>query len=146
MFLIIKFWLLYVLNVGLLSKITTPQYTNATYLQQDETLSKSIQNGELIYGKYCARCHKTNGEGSKNYPPLANSDWLLTTKLPKSIHAVKYGLKGNIIVNGKNYKRTMPKSKLKDQEIADVMNYIMNNWGNKQTSMITKKVVTEIKQ
>ncbi|WP_010521092.1 c-type cytochrome [Aquimarina agarivorans] len=122
--------------------------TNTTYTSvadQNDKLQTSIANGSIIYKDFCLQCHKTNGSGSKNYPPLAKSDWLINS-IPQSIHAVKYGLKGKITVNGKIYKRTMPKSGLEDAEIADVMNYIMNSWGNTQKTMITPKEVSAIKK
>ncbi len=144
MLLIIKFWLIYMLSFSFFSK-TSSAYTKPTLQQQDKTLIESIKRGKTIYTKYCTRCHKSNGQGSKNYPPLANSDWL-TTKTTESIQAIKFGLKGAITVNGKNYKRTMPKQKLEDNEIANVMNYIMNNWENKQKQMITPEDVNLIKK
>ncbi len=143
MHLIINFWFLFLVSLGFIPEFTSTYYTIIDQ-QQEKPLIESIKRGEIIYSKFCARCHKTNGQGSKNYPPLANSDWL-TTKPTKSIHAIKYGLKGNIIVNGKSYKKTMPKQKLEDHEIADVLNYVMNNWSNTQNVMITTNNVKAVK-
>ena len=68
-------------------------------------LSESIERGAQIYKEFCVRCHKPEGEGYKKfYPPLAGSDWLIN-KRKESIHAVKFGLKGLITVNGKEYKK-----------------------------------------
>ena len=104
-------------------------------------LVKSITRGKEIYTDFCMQCHLGNGKGSETVPPLANSDWLVN-KRNESIHSVKYGQSGPIKVNGKNYNAVMSPMGLTNEEVADVMNYIMNSWGNKQTKMVT---VTEVK-
>ena len=53
---------------------------------------------------------------------------------------------GEIEVNGKVYNGVMAPMGLSDQEVADVMNYVMNNWGNKQEKMVTEAEVAEIKE
>ncbi len=121
-------------------------YTAYTSVEeiQETTLVESINRGEIIYKDFCVRCHMNNGQGNgKFYPPLAGSDWL-TSKRKESIHAVKYGLKGLITVNGIEYKRSMSSPRLKNQEVADVMNYIMNSWGNTQKNIITPGEVKSI--
>jgi mono/diheme cytochrome c family protein len=60
----------------------------------------------------------------------------------ESIRSVKYGQKGKIKVNGIEYNGTMPLPGLKDEEIVDVMNYIMNSWGNKSDKSVT---ISEVK-
>jgi len=112
-----------------------------------EQISSSPENfspGKKVYTNFCVQCHLPNGEGIPNiYPPLANSDWL-TEKRKESIHAVKYGLRGEIQVNGKTYNNIMLPLGLSDQEIADVMNYVMNSWGNTQQKPVTVEEVSAI--
>lgn len=115
------------------------------YPSQDETLAKSIQRGKAVYTDFCATCHKPNGEGTpKFFPPLAKSDYLLNQRAA-SIHAVKYGQKGKITVNGTDYNGLMPNPGLTDEEVADVMNYILNSWGNKSNKIVTIDEVTKVK-
>jgi mono/diheme cytochrome c family protein len=86
----------------------------------------------------------TNGEGvEKTFPPLAKSDYLLKKRV-ESIRGIKYGQQGEIIVNGVTYNNTMATMGLYDDEIADVMNYILNSWGNKSDKMVTEKEVSAI--
>ena len=61
-----------------------------------------------------------------------------------SIRGVKYGLSGPIVVNGEEYDGVMQNQGLDNEEIADVMNYILNSWGNKSTDMITEERVANI--
>ncbi|WP_299314848.1 cytochrome c [uncultured Aquimarina sp.] len=113
---------------------------------QETELSKSIVRGEEIYIDFCMQCHLHDGKGtSKVFPPLAGSDWLVN-KRKESIHSIKYGLNGPITVNGESYNSAMTPLGLEDEEIADVMNYIMNSWGNKQKRMVTTEEVTAIKK
>lgn len=121
---------------------------SAIFLQttQNKTQQDSINRGELVYQDFCVSCHLPNGEGVKNiYPPLAKSDYLIKNR-KASIYGIKYGQNGAIIVNGKTYNNSMPPMGLSDDEIADVMNYITNSWGNKNEKMITKTEVNSIKK
>lgn len=121
-------------------------YTNIRSIKQDTPLSKSIARGEIIYTDFCMQCHLHDGKGTpKIFPPLAGSDWL-TQKRKESIHSVKYGLKGAIEVNGQPYNSAMTPLGLEDDEIADVMNYVMNSWGNTQKNMVTVKEVKAIEK
>jgi len=112
---------------------------------QDD-LSQSIERGKDLYMESCVTCHLANGQGVKGtFPPLAKSDFLL--KYPeKSIHSIKFGMNGKVVVNGVTYNNAMPPSGFADDEIADVMNYIRNSFGNKNTQMITEKIVAAVKE
>jgi mono/diheme cytochrome c family protein len=116
-----------------------------TYTSQDP-LKESIKRGSEIYSDFCLSCHLPAGEGVAGvFPPLAKSDYLMQ-KRKESIEAIKYGLKGEIIVNGKEYKGNMAALGLADDEVADVMNYITNNWGNENDKMVTEEEVSKIKK
>lgn len=110
--------------------------------EQDTALKASMERGKDIYNDFCVNCHMSNGEGvAGTFPPLANSDFLLQ-KREESIRGIKYGQQGYILVNGKAYDNIMPPMGLEDEEIADVMNYILNSWGNKSDSIVTPEEVT----
>ena len=107
-------------------------------------LDESIQRGESIYNDLCITCHMANGQGSpKVFPPLANSDYLKNNQ-EASIRGIKYGQEGEIIVNGVTYNTAMAPQGLDDKEIADVMNYINNAWGNSYGKEITEGDVVKI--
>jgi mono/diheme cytochrome c family protein len=114
--------------------------------QEKTALEKSIAKGKEVYADFCIQCHMANGKGDdKSFPPLDGSDWL-SKKTNESIHAVKYGQTGEVVVKGKKYNNTMPPMGLSNQEIADVLNYVRNSWSNKHHKMITVKHVEAIKQ
>ena len=116
------------------------------FIQKEKSFEESISDGKLIYEDFCIQCHLNNGEGiEKIYPPLNNSDYLLKN-LDKSIYSIKYGLSGEIIVNGIKYNGVMASQGLEDNEIADVMNYITNSWDNSLNVQITTKRVNELKK
>ncbi|MCK0130856.1 cytochrome c [Flavobacteriaceae bacterium F08102] len=114
--------------------------------EKEREFAKSIERGEVIYEDFCMNCHMPNGEGVAGvYPPLAKSDYLVKN-LEKSIYAVKFGLEGEVIVNGKTYNSVMAPLGLTDEEIADVMNYINTQWGNTTKKMLTAEEVARIKK
>ncbi|MEW7291381.1 c-type cytochrome [Aquimarina sp. 2304DJ70-9] len=113
---------------------------------QDNKLTESMTRGSEIYTGFCMQCHLPDGKGTpKIYPPLAGSNWLVD-KRKESIHSIKYGLNGPIEVNGEPYNSAMTSLGLEDEEIADVMNYIMNSWGNTQNIIVTPEEVAMIKK
>ena len=63
-----------------------------------------------------------------------------------SIRGLKFGMSGPIVVNGEEYNGVMQDQGLDDVEIADVMNYILNKWGNEFKGMITEEQVTSINE
>ena len=114
-------------------------------LYQNKPKAESIADGEEIYADFCAQCHLPNGKGvAGSFPPLAQSDYLLNN-LEESIRGVKYGMKGEIVVNGKTYNNQMISQGLDNDEIADVMNYILNTWGNSSEKTITENDVENIR-
>lgn len=114
------------------------------FLFQDKASAESIQRGSKIYADFCITCHLENGEGVANtFPPLANSDYLRENRIG-SIRGVKYGRRGELKVNGVVYNNTMMPLGLEDEEIADVMNFVMNSWGNSQEKAVTPEEVEGI--
>lgn len=124
--------------------IITLSYSSLHSFQEDE-LAKSKERGKQIYEELCVTCHLAEGTGMEGvFPPLANSDYLVKNK-ERSIHAIKFGQEGEITVNGTVYNNVMPAQGLSDQEVADVMNYIQNSWGNKG-KYVSVKDVEQVKQ
>ena len=98
---------------------------------QNDSLSISIKSGKSLYEDFCLRCHMPDGQGQIGIiPPLAKSDFLFK-HMEESIKAIKFGgIDGEITVNGVKYNSKMEKMGLYDDEIADIMNYTLNSWGN----------------
>ena len=107
-------------------------------------IQESLLDGQEIYNDFCVQCHLEDGKGIKGiYPPLAKSDFL--KDINQTISSIKYGLKGPITVNGEKYNSIMVSQGLDDEEISDVVNYILNSWGNSTNKLITEEIVTSIK-
>ncbi|MEZ5463291.1 copper-containing nitrite reductase [Dokdonella sp.] len=95
------------------------------------TLEQQIAAGKAHYTGTCSVCHQDNGEGMPGvFPPLAKSDFL--AKDPQAaIGYVLNGLTGPIKVNGQDYNSVMPPmSQLNNDEIANILTYVFNSWGN----------------
>ncbi|MDB6033883.1 MAG: aniA [Verrucomicrobiales bacterium] len=96
-------------------------------------LTKDIQvaKGKQVFMQTCFVCHQVNGEGiPTQIPPLAKSDFLMADK-ERSIRIVLQGLSGDLTVNQKKYAGTMiPLNTLSDDEIANVLTYVRNSFGN----------------
>ena len=137
----IKHFFIFILGATLLLSCNSEKKKIATNVKTQDFIS-----GKLVYDDFCINCHMPDGKGVPNaFPPLANSDYLMS-KREESIRSIKYGLKGPIEVNGVKYNGVMAKQGLSDKEIADVMNYITNNWNNKNEELVTENEVSKIQQ
>jgi nitrite reductase (NO-forming) len=95
-------------------------------------LSKEMQmeKGRRVYMQTCFACHQPTGLGLPGvFPPLAKSDYLMADR-DRSIRALIKGLSGPITVNGKNFAGVMPPVAINDDQVANVLTYIRNSWGN----------------
>ncbi len=88
-----------------------------------------VVRGEELYQKHCSNCHQKNGSGlGLVYPPLNTSDYM-DKNFEKVLCLMKYGLKEEIMVNGKNFVQPMPGVvTLTDLEVAELATYIYNSW------------------
>ena len=95
------------------------------------TKEQQIQAGAVLYKGTCSVCHQDNGEGLPDvFPPLAKADFLLADK-ERAIGIVLNGLSGPVTVNGKAYNSVMPPmSQLNNDEVANILTFVTNNWGN----------------
>ena len=111
-----------------------------SFIFQDRDLEKSKKRGEDIYLSYCITCHMDKGQGIQGaFPPLANSDYLMADK-ERAISTIINGLTEEITVNGQVYFGEMTPQDLNDQEVADVLNFIMNSWGNIGETVLESEV------
>lgn len=97
--------------------------------------------GKKVFNTYCATCHQGNGLGdSQRFPPLAGSEWVIGEK-EKLIKVVLNGLKGSIEVKGQTYNNAMPQHRfLGDEDVAKVLTYIRQNFGNKASAVNAEEV------
>ena len=113
----------------------------------DPNLTASIKRGKEVYAMYCQNCHMEDGKGLQGVsPPLANADYI---KKPAKtlINIILKGQSGEVVVNGKKYNTMMPQQDyLTDIQIADVLNYVRNSWGNKIPVRITQAAVKALRK
>lgn len=109
----------------------TPPATTLTGVAKDR-----FEAGAEIYRRegHCITCHQENGQGlpAAQFPPLAGSEW--TTGNPDRLIALTlHGLLGPIDVKGKHYLGLVPMTPFKglsDEELASVLTYVRNAFGN----------------
>jgi mono/diheme cytochrome c family protein len=91
---------------------------------------EKIELGRRLFTSICAACHQPSGQGLPNvFPPLASSDYLNADK-NRAIKIVINGHQGEVVVNGRKYNNSMPKFPLGDEDVANVLTYVYNSFGN----------------
>jgi mono/diheme cytochrome c family protein len=100
------------------------------------TLAASITRGAVVYKNVCITCHQADGGGLPPInPPLIKTQYVLGDKARLS-HIVLAGLAEPIEIDGEEYKQHMPaQAYLTDQQVADVLTYVRNSFGNKASAV-----------
>ncbi len=94
------------------------------------TKAERIAAGKVVYMTNCVACHQATGQGIPNaFPPLVASDYL-NQDMERAVKVVTGGLTGKIVVNGKEFNSVMPGWDLSDENIANVLTFVSNSWGN----------------
>jgi mono/diheme cytochrome c family protein len=111
------------------------------------SLKASIAAGETVYKAQCLTCHQVDGGGVSNMnPPLIKTKWVLGDKQTLITIVIK-GLKTPIQIDGDDYHNVMPPHPtMTDQEIADVLTYVRNSFGNKASAVKPAEVAAARKQ
>ena len=122
-----------VLFIVLSSFLTASQPGNKT----------DMQRGLVVYNNTCISCHQADGQGVQRMnPTLVKTKWILGDK--KALcRIVLFGLKGGeIIIDGDDFHNPMPglATLLKDEQIADVLTYVRNSFGNKASAVTAADV------
>ncbi|MGB0132406.1 copper-containing nitrite reductase [Dokdonella sp.] len=109
------------------------------------TLAQQVAAGKAHYTGTCSVCHQDNGAGMASvFPPLAKSDYLANDP-EAAIKIVLNGLSGPIKVNGADYNSVMPPmSQLNNDEIANILTYVFNSWGN-DDGVVTAEQVAKVR-
>lgn len=99
----------------------------------DEELSRLLERGQKIYVKHCAECHGRDGEGRPGvYPALKGNATLQMSSVTNPVRIILVGgFAPNTAGNSRPYGMPPFAPFLDDTEVALVMTYIRNSWGNK---------------
>jgi nitrite reductase (NO-forming)/hydroxylamine reductase len=123
---------------------SSPQVHQAEVAGAGAATAARLKAGEDVYKIACIACHQATGEGMPGaFPPLAKSDFLLSNP-ERAVGVVVRGLTGEVTVNNVKYNSVMPAmTQLSDQQVADVITYVLNSWGNKGGSIAVQRVAAE---
>jgi nitrite reductase (NO-forming) len=121
-----------------LNAVTTATQAAAsgTLTQQDQ-----VQAGQALFAGTCSVCHQANGAGLPGvFPPLAKSDYLAADP-KRAVEVILRGLSGKVTVNGSDYNSVMPPmTQLNDDEVANILTYVLNSFGNGGGRILTEEV------
>jgi mono/diheme cytochrome c family protein len=104
----------------------------AAAVAEDPPEVKFLKAGRRVYTANCQACHMATGTGAPGqFPPLAGSEWVSAS--PARVSSILlHGIQGPITVKGGTYNGVMPAwgGNLSDKEIAAVLTYVRQEWGN----------------
>ena len=114
--------------------------------EEEITYLRYYTSGKKLYESNCQNCHNTDGAGlALLYPPLTDTLFLQKNKKQLACY-IKHGLNGTITVDGKTFNGQMPANhQLTDIEIAEIITYITNSFGNNQKIYLASEVNKDLK-
>lgn len=92
---------------------------------------EAMKRGQAVYSRTCIACHQPTGLGIPPvFPPLAGSEWVAMSP-SVAVRNILHGMTGPVLVKGTTYNSMMPAvAGLSDGDIADVVTYVRNSFGN----------------
>jgi mono/diheme cytochrome c family protein len=127
------------------SKVYAP-YVSLANLEQFQPPKSGEEwrpRGKALYEANCALCHNTDGSGKPGQaPPLAGSEWVVTAGVNRLIRIPQVGLAGPLKVRGQEWNLNMAAmgAVYSDEQLADLLSYIRNSWGNKALVVTPEQV------
>ena len=111
------------------------------------TAAQQVAAGKALFAGTCSVCHQADGQGLPDvFPPLAKSDYF-SADSSKLVDVVLNGLSGKVKVNGKDYDSVMPPmSQLNDDEVANIVTYVLNSFSNKGGQVSAPQVAAQRKK
>lgn len=110
-----------------------------------------FRKGAEVYSLegHCITCHQPDGEGlpAAMFPPLSETTWVEGSE-DRLIKLTLHGLLGPIEVKGKQYPGQVPMTSFKhlsDEDIAAVLTYVRNTFGN-NAPMVSPAKVKEVRE
>lgn len=98
--------------------------------------------GKRVYDQYCKACHLDDGRGMRGmHPPLIKNK-TVNGNVDKLIDITLNGMTGKIVIDGVEYNGIMPPHlHLTDQQVADVLTYVRQSFGNQSGPVTSAQVV-----
>lgn len=121
-------------------------FFSCIHAQEPAPAADSLSRGQTTYMQVCFACHQPTGQGLPGmFPPLASSDWVAANKPDRIIRMVLHGFTGPITLNGKPFASPAPLmppqgAALSDAQIADVLTFVRNSFGNKASAVTPEQV------
>ncbi|WEK19745.1 MAG: cytochrome c [Candidatus Pedobacter colombiensis] len=136
--------ILMILTAGGIRLSAQTKGKKATVTKPKVTTGAIMANGKKIYGQQCLVCHMADGGGVPNMnPPLIKTSYVLGDKT-RLINVILKGLTNGEEIDGETYTNIMPAHNfLSDQEIADVLTFVRNSFGNKAEGISVAEVKAE---
>ena len=133
-------------NFGTAQLAEMEKHKLLSHIRTPDEVKDNLEKGKIpekakLYNTYCAACHQNDGKGDGNrFPPLGGTDWVTGDKT-KLLNTLLKGLNGEIVVNDKPYNGLMPAHNfLKDEEVATILTYIRQNFGNAASAVSVEEV------
>lgn len=114
----------------------------ASFGSDQNDFKASYQRGKIVYEQTCAACHQPGGDGvPRMNPPLIKTKMVLGAK-EKLVQIIVNGFNEEVEIDGEFYSNPMPaQPQLSNREIADVLTFVRNSFGNKAAAVTVAEVI-----
>jgi mono/diheme cytochrome c family protein len=127
---------------GFSTQVYFPNLSLAEVQKYQPLTGGSLERGKAVYETVCALCHNSDGMGKPGQaPPFAGSEWALGSPA-RMIRIPLAGLSGQVKVKDQDWNLSMPAmgATLSDEDLAAVLTYIRQSWGNNAQAIAPEQV------
>jgi mono/diheme cytochrome c family protein len=115
-----------------------PAAASAAFVAAD---AETLKRGAAVYARTCIACHQPTGKGLPPVFPSIAGTPIVTGNPELPIKFILHGLMGPITVDGITFNSMMPPvAGVNDQDIADVLTYVRQSFGNKANAVTPAQV------
>jgi len=118
-----------------------------TGCQDQQTVKRDqyLAEGFGLYQTHCANCHGKDGKGLAGLYPKIDAKYLKDRR--NMAVWIKFGQQNPVVIDGKTYVRPMPgNAALQELEIAEIITYVTNTWGQETTLYPTDSVALALEK
>jgi mono/diheme cytochrome c family protein len=123
-------------------QVYLPYHTRTELQKYQPSTGGNLERGKAVFESVCAPCHNSDGMGKPNQaPPFVSSEWALGSPA-RMIRIPLAGLNGPVKVKDQEWNLSMPAmgAALPDEDLAAVLSYIRQSWGNKASAITPEQV------
>ncbi len=124
------------MNAPIREQIEQVELAAITPADNPDLYNYAIQGGSAIFATWCSQCHGSGAAGAVGYPNLLDDDWLWGGSIDEIHYTISHGIRNEDDPSAHYSEMTAFDEILSDEEIASVVQYVLNISGQEHDATL----------